>query len=396
MCHLFATCLAGLAPAAAGAGPTTTRRWFRCFHRARTLARSPRRRPRRRLAEPPTERGGRRRRGRGAGPRRRALRGAQGRGSPAARRGRRAQAGHHAVRLRRLRLLRAAGRRHRLRPGSRAADDARFSRSTRAATAGCSWATCWRRRSTRAARPRTSAIRRASNRYDSINSNGAPGFIVNEVNLTLTRRAGRERRSATAASTSCPRTGNDFRLGDVFDVDIAPLEWLLGARAADVDLRRQVRPGVRHRVPRAQGEPALRHHAVADRALHDRHAAGHQGAQPVRRQRLVLLAGALTNGSSTTEQFHFYDEIDSNAGKTASGRLAFALPLPVRIELGVSGIYGAQDRAPDSPHPIWFQGADLQLLTSRCPAQGRVLARAQRRRGRRGRGRRASRVYGLI
>ena len=39
----------------------------------------------------------------------------------------------------------------------------------------------------------------------------------------------------------------------------------------------------------------------------------------------LVLAAALTNGSYTTEQFHFYDEIDSNAGKTASGRLSVRL-----------------------------------------------------------------------
>jgi hypothetical protein len=70
----------------------------------------------------------------------------------------------------------------------------------------------------------------------------------------------------------------------------------------------------------------------------------------------------VTNGSSVIEPFHFYDETDSNAGKTASGRLAIALPLRVRVELGVSGLYGAQDRALDSQHPIWFGGADLQVL----------------------------------
>ena len=97
----------------------------------------------------------------------------------------------------------------------------------------------------------------------------------------------------------------------------------------------------------------------------------------------------MTNGSSVIEPFHFYDETDSNAGKTASGRIAIALPLPFRLELGVSGLYGAQDRALDSRHPIWFQGADLQLLTSRFQLTGRGAARAQRRRG--GRGRRSAR-----
>ena len=100
---------------------------------------------------------------------------------------------------------------------------------------------------------------------------------------------------------------------------------------------------------------------------------------------MFIVAGALTNGSSVIEPFHFYDETDSNAGKTASGRIAFAPPLPFRLELGVSGMYGAQDRALDSRHPIWFQGADLQLLTSRVQIKAEVLRGHSRRRGRRGR-----------
>ena len=59
----------------------------------------------------------------------------------------------------------------------------------------------------------------------------------------------------------------------------------------------------------------------------------------------LVLAAALTNGSNTVEMWHFYDEIDSNAGKTASGRLSVRLPLPFWLELGASGSYGPQDRA---------------------------------------------------
>jgi hypothetical protein len=76
---------------------------------------------------------------------------------------------------------------------------------------------------------------------------------------------------------------------------------------------------------------------------------------------LFTVAVAITNGSSVIEPFHFYDETDSNAGKTASGRVSIIPPLPFLLELGVSGLYGAQDRALDSSHPIWFAGADLQI-----------------------------------
>jgi hypothetical protein len=36
-------------------------------------------------------------------------------------------------------------------------------------------------------------------------------------------------------------------------------------------------------------------------------------------------------------------------------------------------MYGAQDRALDSTHPIWFEGADLQLLTPRFQLRAEVL-----------------------
>ena len=83
-----------------------------------------------------------------------------------------------------------------------------------------------------------------------------------------------------------------------------------------------------------------------------------------------MLAVALTNGSNTTEQFHFYDEIDSNAGKTGSGRLAIRLPL-LSIEIGASGSDGPQDRATDTAHPMWFYGFDLLGALGPRRRQGR-------------------------
>jgi hypothetical protein len=79
----------------------------------------------------------------------------------------------------------------------------------------------------------------------------------------------------------------------------------------------------------------------------------------------LTIALAFTNGSSTTEQFHFYDEIDSNSGKTFTGRVSvkpFALfdesPLG-DLEIGASGEWGPQDRARDTNDALWFVGVDL-------------------------------------
>src|SRR5262249_12385414 len=73
-----------------------------------------------------------------------------------------------------------------------------------------------------------SGLGTSTTRFDSIDSNGAPGFSVNEVNLTLDAAIA-ESALATASVDFLPRSGTDFRLGDVFEVDLAQVEWMLGA-----------------------------------------------------------------------------------------------------------------------------------------------------------------------
>src|SRR5262249_26529048 len=85
----------------------------------------------------------------------------------------------------------------------------------------------------------------------------------------------------------------------------------------------------------------------------------------------LILAAAITNGSSTIEAFHFYDEIDSNAGKTASARIAVAPHR--RLELGLSGEYGPQDHALDSRDPLRLFGADVQAHLGRLELKGQWL-----------------------
>ena len=129
---------------------------------------------------------------------------------------------------------------------------------------------------------------------------------------------------------------------------------------ADVGLRRQVRLRHRHRVPRAQGQPTLRHHAVADGPLHDRYAAraSRCAAKFVDDDRVVL-AVAATNGSATTEQFHFYDEVDSQRRQDHQRPALGEAAAPARSRDRAVGEYGSQDRALDSRDPLWFVGVDL-------------------------------------
>jgi hypothetical protein len=85
----------------------------------------------------------------------------------------------------------------------------------------------------------------------------------------------------------------------------------------------------------------------------------------------LVVAVAFTNGSNTTEQFHFYDELDSNLGKTGSGRLAVRLPLS--IEVGLSGSAGPQDRSTDTRYWMWFWGVDLRGHWGRFDLKGQWM-----------------------
>ena len=194
-------------------------------------------------------------------------------------------------------------------------------------------------------------------RYDGIHSHGAPSFIVNEVNLTL-NAAVADNALATASVDFMPRSGADFSLGDVFEVDIAQLEWMPGVqrRTSIFAGKMESLLGIEYRDRKASQRFGITPSLIA------RYTTGTPLGLKFRSKLgagdWLTIAGAVTNGSSTIEMFHFYDETDSNAGKTASARIAVA---PARaFELGVSGEYGAQDHALDSGSPLWFLGADAQ------------------------------------
>lgn len=215
-------------------------------------------------------------------------------------------------------------------------------------------------------------------RQDTIASRGAPGFLVNEVNFTVQAAVG-STALAIASVNFLPRTGHDFRLGDVFDVDIAQVAWMPGGSrrwtlfAGKMDSL----VGIEYRDRKARDRfgvtPSLIARYTTGTPIGMK-ARGKLGADD-----WLIVAGALTNGSSTTETFHFYDEVDSNLGKTASGRIALA-PWNGAVELGLSGAYGPQDHAQDSADAMWFAGIDLmahrggfdlkaQWLTGRAPGE---------------------------
>ena len=195
-------------------------------------------------------------------------------------------------------------------------------------------------------------------RFDSVNSRGAPGFIVNEVNLRLAARPAPNAIITTSVNFT-PRTGGNFSLGDVFDLDLAQLEWLPTAsqRTSIFVGKMESVLGIEYRDRKSD------HRFGVTPSLIARYTTGTALGVKVRSKfgedDWLVIAAAVTNGSNTTEQFHFYDEVDSNAGKTGSARLSVRLPLPFSLEVGFSGSYGPQDRTTTNTHPMWFFGPDL-------------------------------------
>jgi len=197
-------------------------------------------------------------------------------------------------------------------------------------------------------------------RFDSINSRGAPGFVANEINLRL-RATPAPSAIITASLNFTPRTGRDFALGDAFDVDLAQLEWLptVSGRTSIFVGKMDSVLGIEYRDRKSDRRfgvtPSLMARYTTGTAL------GLKVRTKLGADDWLVLAAAVTNGSNTTEQFHFYDETDSNAGKTGSARVAVRPPLPVRLELGASGSYGAQDRTTSNRRAMWFFGPDLMV-----------------------------------
>jgi hypothetical protein len=195
-------------------------------------------------------------------------------------------------------------------------------------------------------------------RYDGIHSGGAPGFIVNEVNLRL-RASPIPTAIITTSVNFTPRTGSNFSLGDVVDVDLAQLEWLPTASQRTSIFVGKIESvlGIEYRQRKSDQRFGITPSLIA------RYTTGPALGLKVRTKLgaddWLVIAAALTNGSNTTEQFFYYDETDRNAGKTASGRLSVRLPLPFWLELGLSGSYGDQDRTTSVQHAMWFWGPDL-------------------------------------
>jgi len=209
-------------------------------------------------------------------------------------------------------------------------------------------------------------------RFDSVNSNGNPSFLVNELNLGVQAGLG-SRALFTSSINFTPRTGTDFRLGDSFDVDLAQLEWMPTASGKHSIFIGKVDSvlGIEYKTRKAPQRFGITPTLLA------RYTTGTAVGLKARSKLLddhLIIAAAVTNGSFGTEQFHFFDEIDTNAFKTVSGRVAFRMPIGSgSFEAGPSGQWGTQDGAPNGAKAMWIVGVDAELELGRFNVKAQWL-----------------------
>jgi hypothetical protein len=209
-------------------------------------------------------------------------------------------------------------------------------------------------------------------RFDSVNAENNPSFLVNELSIGINAGLG-ERALFTSSVNFTPRTGTDFRLGDSFDVDVAQLEWLPFAAGHTSVFVGKVDSviGIEYKTRKAPQRFGITPTLLARYTTGP--AVGLKARSKLLNDRLIV-AASITNGSFGTEQFHFHGEIDSNAFKTVSGRVAVRLPIAGgTFEAGPSGQWGTQDGAPDGADAMWTAGVDAEFETSRFGVRAQWL-----------------------
>lgn len=218
-----------------------------------------------------------------------------------------------------------------------------------------------------------------ADRFDSVNSDGAPGFIANELNLRLGYTLA-DNAIMRASLNFVPRSATrDFEVGDFLEVDLAEVEYILTEDGGTSLFAGKILPvfGIEYKDRKSDGRFGITPSLVA------RYTTGPQLGVKIRSKLLneqLILAASVTNNTSTVEQFDFHREIDRNVGKTLNGRVAFSLPLDAifgllgdRLELGLSGEWGAQDNDIRSNKEFWLVGADLQYLGTDITVKAQIM-----------------------
>ena len=200
-------------------------------------------------------------------------------------------------------------------------------------------------------------------RYDAIHSGGAPGFIVNEVNLRL-RATPAPNAIITTSVNFTPRTGSNFSLGDMLDVDLAQLEWLPGEAQRTSIFVGKIESvlGIEYRQRKSDQRFGITPSLIA------RYTTGQSvGAKLFYRLQLAPLWSALSINLAATNSGTFVDalqtpDISLTGVPVGSVRLGYELNLPrVQVKLGASGMYGVRNDQSDRSSRQMARGADLRV-----------------------------------
>lgn len=215
--------------------------------------------------------------------------------------------------------------------------------------------------------------------FDSVDSKGNPTFLVNEINLDLTVAPHRRVWLMTSLDFM-PRGRNVAReginLGDFTEIDLAFANWTAhdgGTHVVDLQVGKfDSVVGIEYRIQESPDRFGV------TPSLIFRYLGGHPLGLKLRAKlwdNTVIAAASITNGSHFSELFPFADEQDSNAFKTGAGRLAFHHEGDeATVEVGGSGVFGAQDDQPMSTGVWqWQFGGDLAVTWSDFELRGEYV-----------------------
>lgn len=216
--------------------------------------------------------------------------------------------------------------------------------------------------------------------FDGVDSHGKSSFILNSLNLNLLVGLGKQV-SMEGLVAFVPRTRDvrdpdtaRFALGDFVDVKLGYVRWQVPVKRLDIDFYAgKIDPafGYEYRIQesptRVGVTPSLICRYTCGRPL------GLKARFKFLARRSLIVALSVTNGSSFTENFGFTNEIDTNNFKTATGRLSYVIPLGAGLEIGASGLVGAQDLQASERAIQKQYGVDLHLEVKRVDLVGEFV-----------------------
>lgn len=194
--------------------------------------------------------------------------------------------------------------------------------------------------------------------FDGIGGRSAT-FLVNSLNVGLFAEVGK--RSVFTAKVDFLPRGRDISrpdglfLGDYVDVRLAYFEHRIVRKSMKLDLFAGKFDSVLGFEYRSQEAPSR---IEVTPSLICRYTCGYPIGLKARARWFddaLVLNVAVTNGSHASEGFPFNNEIDANDVKTVAGRLSMRVR---EVELGVSGLVGAQDAQPANDVLQWMYGVD--------------------------------------